>query len=213
MARGKGKKDIGITDLEMDALKESVSIGAGNAANALSRLAKKTIHMSIPNAVVMPVSEVPSAIRSDSERVIVRINVLGDASGAILITMSSRAARSIADILLEGDKDKVEAGTDQFSQMDISLLQEVANIMAGNYLSALTTFTKMDLRSSVPFLAVDKSGDVVKGTVDELAGKASHALVLGSELSEEGKVISLEFFLIPTQDTLSRIVAALQKKV
>lgn len=213
MARGKGKKDIEVTDLEMDALKESVSIGAGNAATALSKLSRKTIHMSIPNAVAMPVADIPSAIRPDAERVVVRINVLGDASGSILITMSTRAARSIADILLEGDKDKVGTGTDQFSQMDISALQEVASIMAGNYLSALTTFTKMDLRSSVPFLAVDRTGDVVKGTVDELAGKASHALVLGSELSEEGKVISLEFFLIPTQDALSRIVAALQKKV
>ena len=123
-------QNIKMTPLQMDALKEAVSIGAGNAASALSKMAASRVDMSVPKATIVPMSAIPKLVGREKDlKLLIRVNIIGDAPGAILITMSMASAITLSDILME----RKAGQTKKLGPMDMSAIQEVGNIMTGNY--------------------------------------------------------------------------------
>jgi chemotaxis protein CheC len=199
-------QNIKMTPLQMDALKEAVSIGAGNAATALSKMAKSRVDMSVPKASIVPVSDIPKLVGREKDiKLLIRVNIIGDAPGAILITMSMNSALTLSDILME----RKAGATKMLGPMDMSAIQEVGNIMTGNYLRALETFLKVPFRSSVPFIAMDSEGKVLSGVLAELGQETDHAVVIETELKEKDHEIETQFFLIPSHRSLEKILEVL----
>lgn len=197
---------VKLTPLQMDALKEAVNIGAGNAANALSKLAASKVSMSVPKASIVPLEHIPKIVcHDDKGELLIRIGILGEAPGTILISIPMESACLLSDILME----RKAGDTEQLSQMDLSALLEVGNILSGNYLSALETFIGVPFRSSVPFMAVDKEGKVLDGALSELSKQADYAVVIESELKEKEHSISAQFFLLPNPSSLEKIMGVL----
>lgn len=46
----------------------------------------------------------------------------------------------------------------QFSEMEMSALSEVGNIIAGSYLSALSALTGLTITASIPYTSIDMAG-------------------------------------------------------
>lgn len=197
---------IKLTPMQMDALKEAVNIGAGNAASALSQMAASRVDMTVPKASIIPIENIPKMVAHDEKGdLIIRVNIIGDAPGTILISMPMSSACLLSDILMER-----EAGmTKQLSAMDLSAILEVGNIMTGSYLNALETFIGVPFRSSVPFMAVDKKGNVLDGTLLELDKIAGYAVVIETELLEKSHSITAQFFLLPNPSSLEKMLGVL----
>ncbi|HET9869860.1 MAG TPA: chemotaxis protein CheC, partial [bacterium] len=51
-----------LTPHQIDALKEVGNIGAGHGATALSQLLGKRINITVPNASILPLSELPRLV-------------------------------------------------------------------------------------------------------------------------------------------------------
>jgi chemotaxis protein CheC len=197
---------IELTPLQIDALNEAVNIGAGNAANALSMMADCMVSMSVPKTSIVPVGEIPGIVgHRPGGELLIRINIIGEAPGAIIISMSMSSAYLLADILMERKKGE----TNSLSAMDLSAIQEAGHIMTGNYLRALETFLKVPFRSSVPFMAIDKEGRVLRGALSEFDFETDHAIVIESELKEKEHEIKAEFFLIPNPKSLRKMLQVL----
>jgi len=199
-------KNIKMTPLQMDALKEAVSIGAGNAASALSKLSASRVDMTVPKASIIPVKNIPRVVGMQKNgKLLIRINIIGDAPGAILITMTIGSALILSDILM----DRKAGQSKDLTPMDISAIQEVGNIMTGHYLRALEMFLNVPFRSSVPFVAVDSEGKVLNGVLSELEKDSDHAVVIETELKEKEHEIETQFFLIPNPNSLEKILQVL----
>ena len=56
-----------------------------------------------------------------------------------------------------------------YDEMAISALQELGNILAGNYISSLSDFTGLDLHPSVPAVSVDMLGAIISYGFIELS--------------------------------------------
>ncbi len=202
---------MNLTDIQLDALRETVSIGAGNAATALSDFAKRAIRTQVPVVKVLTLDQLEPALAKrwpGQTRVIVRVGVLGAAPGTILITSSAESAAALADVLLE----RHHAPGKGLDPMGLSALQETANILAAHYLTALSKFLGMDLRPSVPYVAVDPRGNILSGTIDEIRTMATHAVVIETELSEAKRQLVLQFTLVPSPKALDGILHALGVK-
>lgn len=197
---------IKLTSFQMDALKEAVNIGAGNAASALSKLASSRVDMSVPRATIVPIADVKEhVLRSGEGELLIRVNIIGEAPGAIIITMPMGSARLLSDILMER-----ETGSGrELTSMDLSAIMEVGNILTGSYLGALENFMGVPFRSSVPFMAIDKKGDVLKGAISEFDKIADYAVVIESELKEKTHSINTQFFLLPNPKSLNRMLEVL----
>ncbi len=194
--------------VQLDALREIGNIGAGNAATALAKLINSRIDMNVPQVSILPFAEVPDLIGgADIPVVGLYLKVSGDAPASILFILPIERAAALVDLLMGW-----EIGTtnhEGFSDMDISALMEIGNILAATYLSSLEMFTDLRFIPSVPALGMDMAGALLNAVLAELGDVADHVLVLETELKRDGQGVVGNFFLLPDPGSLEIILGAL----
>ena len=173
-----------LNNLQMDVLKEIGNIGAGNAATALAKLLKKKVNLDVPKVKVLMFQEV-SEILGEAEIPVVGLllAVTGDIRGSIMFILKNEAARGWVNILMGKPRcDEIECI--EFDEIEISALKEIGNILAGSYLSALSSLTGLNILPSVPELAIDMAGAIVSVPAIEFGKLADSVLYIETEFSE-----------------------------
>jgi len=195
-------------EAQLDALREIGNIGAGTAASALAQMTGRTVPMGVPTVTLLPVEEVADRT-GDAERVVAAmfLGVNGDVTGHMLFVMDEEAARDVVDALMGGmgggDPD------DGFTEMELSALQEVANILTGSYLNALAQITGLRLEPTPPAVGVDFAGALVGAALVEVAMASETAILIETPLSD-GDAASLgDVLFIPTSEALQTVLARL----
>ncbi|NSW89862.1 MAG: chemotaxis protein CheC [Firmicutes bacterium] len=193
----------------LDVLREVGNIGAGNAATALAKLIKKKVIMDVPNVKIMEFKEVSELMESAEKLVIgVLIKILGDLPGYILFIMEYKTARLLVDTLIEIAQNP-EVASGEFSELEISAIKEVGNIVAGSYLSALSTLTGLKVQTSVPSIAIDMAGAILSVPAIEFGKVCDTVLYIETKFSEGTTNIKGDFILIPALESYEIIMKAL----
>ncbi len=102
-----------------------------------------------------------------------------------------------------------EAEIGQYSEMELSLLCEIGNILAGSYLSSLADFTKLQMQPSVPVVAHDMAGAILSYGIMQYGEMGDSALLIETTFLEDRKSMEGHFFLIPDPDSFQKIFEAL----
>ena len=182
-----------LTDMQFDVLKEIGNIGAGNATTALSQMINMKIDMNVPKVALVPLSDISGIIGSE-EMVIVGImlGMEGDITGTMMFLLKVDSAHRIVNLLMGTDS----APDADFGEMEYSALGEIGNIIAGSYLSALSSLTGLKIVAgailSVPAIEYGKIGDKVLfietqlGEDDFLNGY----IVMVPEVDSYGKILT-----------------------
>ncbi|WP_199617998.1 chemotaxis protein CheC [Paenibacillus alkalitolerans] len=193
-------------DYQLDVLKEVGNIGAGHAATALSSLLQKPVDMLIPRVNFVPFDEIADRV-GGSEAVVVAVflRVEGDAPGNMFFIVTAESARR----LLSRVSPNGSSGDSMFSEMEISALSEIGNILAGSYLSSLGDFTRLRMSPSVPSLAVDMAGAILAYGLLQYGQMGDHALLIETAFLEDGDQVDGNFFLIPDPESYAIIFRAL----
>ncbi|GGJ56122.1 chemotaxis protein CheC [Anoxybacillus voinovskiensis] len=195
----------------IDILKEIGNIGAGNAATALSQLLNKKIEMNVPNVQIVSFDEMMDLV-GGAEQVVaaVFLRIEGEAPGSMFFVLSlPQAERFVKQ--MTGDA-LFSLASPHPSELGISALQELGNILAGSYLSALADFTKLTLYPSVPALTVDMIGAILQYGLLELSRVGDYAIVIDTAVHEEQQPedsINGHFFLLPDPDSFVPIFRSL----
>jgi len=195
-----------LTEEQLDALREVSNIGVAHAATALSQLIGKSISLKVPTVLLTEIGKVPEVF-GGAERIVVGIylHMLGDARGNILIVLPRESAVKLLARLLP--REKSEGGL--LTELEISALKEVGNILASAYLNALGTMIRKTLIPSVPVLSFDMAGAVIDYVLIELGEVSDMALMVETEFFGEDEKISGQFFLLPDPDSLRIILKAI----
>ena len=145
-----------LTQGQFDALREISSIGMGHAATALSQLLDEQIHLNVPRVTLTDIADVPDLL-GGAERLVagVTLQILGDARGNILMVFPSESASRLLARLLRQDE-----GIVLESEIGVSTLKEVGNILASAYLNALGGLLGKTLIPSIPMYSCDMAGAV-----------------------------------------------------
>jgi len=198
--------ELKLTDLQLDALREIGTIGAGNAATGLSKMLNKRISISVPSTKVVKLEKVPELLGgAESLVAVVYFQVTGPFLGTILLIFSLKEALRLVDMLL-GRKNGETRLLDEFSG---SALKELGNISAGSYLTALSEVVKMRLIHSTPGLATDMLEAVLDGVLIKLALEAENALVVDTEFEVEENKVQGHFLFLPEPQGLEVILEKL----
>lgn len=201
----------GISKEGLDVLKEIGNIGAGNAATSLSVLLDKKIEMRVPNVRVMTFNdmiEVAGGADNIVASVFMRIEAVSPCNlfFVLSIEQANRYIRHlIGDHLFSFDKPP-------YNDLALSALQELGNILAGSYLSALSDFTGLNLSPSVPQTSVDMLGAILCYGFLELSQFCDCAIVIDTALIDPNEnQIGVEghFFLIPDLESFEIIFHSL----
>ena len=195
---------MSFSECELDALKETGNIGAGNTASALAMLTNAKIDMSVPLANVLTLDEVINLVGGYEQMVtgiLLRIN--GSISATILFVLTEDSAKTLIKMIYnQFDCD--------FSGLEESALKELGNILVGAYLNALHTFTKLNMFPSVPAIAVDMAGALLDLILSHLAETDDNILVLDTEFRKDEESIIGHFLLFPEAGALKKILEALK---
>ncbi|WP_199794904.1 chemotaxis protein CheC [Paenibacillus sp. Marseille-P3787] len=190
----------------MDVLKEVGNIGAGNAATALSQLLNKPIDMAVPLVQLLSFEEIAESV-GGAERIVLAVflRVEGEAPGNLFFIMSPEAAKKLLK-RLAGIEIPEENG---FSEMELSAISEIGNILAGSYLSSLADFTKLVMTPTVPGLAIDMAGAILSYGLLQFGEMGDDALLINTTFLEGQHEVEGQFFLIPDPQSFAQIFEAL----
>ena len=197
------------SDMEFDVLKEISNIGAGNATTAISEMMGIKVNMDVPVIKFLEFKELAEVI-GGAENLVVGI-LLGlekDIDGMMMFVMDKHSAECIIASILHTE---VVPGAD-FTEMGLSVLQELGTLIAGSYLSAISSLTGLSISPTVPYLSIDMAGAILSVPAIEYGKVSNKALLIQSEFGDEELTVDGYFILVPTLDAFETIFSSLGLK-
>lgn len=196
----------GLGAFKLDVLKEVGNIGAGNAATALSRLLDKPVDMAVPKVSLLPFEEIAEIVGGSEQTVIaVFLRVEGEAPGNMFFIIEEPSAKRMMHRLLSLEIREQEG----YSEMELSALCEIGNILAGSYLSSLADFTGLSMMPTVPSVALDMAGAILSYGLLQFGEMGDSALLIETAFLEGRDMLEGHFFLIPDPGSFNKIFLAL----
>ena len=198
-----------LEDSQFDVLKEIGNIGAGNTTTALATMLNIKVDMSVPNVALLPFDNISSFIGSEEQTVVgILLEIQGDIDGMMMFLFDMKSAHHLVNSLMMRDVHQDENGMADFSEMEMSALNEIGNIVSGSYLSALSGLTGMKMVSSVPALSIDMLGALLSVPAIEFGKYGDKLLMIQSEFGEDDFVTGY-FLLIPELESYDKILTSL----
>jgi len=194
----------GLSSMQFDVLKELGNIGAGNATTALSKLINAKIDMKVPKVDLIDLHEI-ATMMGDEETVMVAILVMltGDVKGFMIFLMSQEVARRLVNALMQSDSKDMN-----FTEMELSAIQEIGNIISGAYLASLSDLTKLSIIESIPYLQIDMVGAILSVPAIEFGKLGDKVLLIETEF-EYDIAINGYYILVPELESYDKILDAL----
>lgn len=188
------------TDLELDALRELANIGSGTAGTALSQMVGRSIDVSVPQALALPIADaVEAAGDPEAPATGVVLPVFGTFDGLVLILFQPEDADTLCGLL----------GVEADSEVGLSALGEIGNVLGSSYIGALGAMTGMELEPRPPQVVRDMLGAIVASALLSSGVTGDIALLLDSSLLVEGEACSLTFMLLPGEEGVTGLLTAL----
>ncbi len=194
-----------INSMQFDVLKEIGNIGAGNATTALSTMINGKIDMNVPKVALLDFKELPEMV-GGAENIVVGILITleGEINGMMMFMMDLDSAHHLVNILLGNTPDDIN-----FSEMEYSALKEIGNIIAGAYLSSLSTLTNITISASIPYMSIDMAGAILSVPAIEFGKVGDKALIIETMFSKDDSDVNGYFILIPSIESYSVILSSL----
>ena len=194
-----------------DVLREIANIGAGHAATALATLLERPIVQSVPDVMLMPLSDMPAQL-GGAEKLVVAglLDITGDVDGFFMIVLELEQADKIISMMLGKEMRALKPGTmRKFTAIQKSVIAETVNILGGSYLTAISELTNLRAYPSTPYLCVDMVGAVLNIAIAAAGKTGDFAIFFKSELFNEKERIIGDLFLIPDQTSCDKILQSL----
>ncbi len=194
-----------IDSMQFDVLKEIGNIGAGNATTALSTMINGKVDMNVPNVALLEFKDLPDMV-GGAENIVVGILITleGEINGMMMFMMEQKSAYHLVNLLMgKSMEDEV------FSEMEYSALKEIGNIIAGAYLSSLSTLINIRIDASVPYMSIDMAGAILSVPAIEFGKVGDKALIIETQFSKDDSDVNGYFILIPTLESYSVILSSL----
>ena len=200
----------GLSELQLDALREVANIGCGHAATALSQLlGGRRIEIDVPTAHVARLDVLAGRLGGPKAEVVaVSLDMLGGARGHLQLALPGDSARALAGLLLGGP---VPPGA--LSADARSAIAETGNILASAYLNAIGRAVGLTLIPSIPRTEAGTAEELLADAEGRLGG--GQTLLLQTRFSDRGAAGSQlrmffgHFLVIPDAASLPKMLAAL----
>ncbi len=173
-----------------NALTELGNIGAGNAATSLSVLLNSEMTMSPPQVALYDFNSLEGILGGPDATVVgVLSTVTGDMNAMLLFVVGMEDAEHLVRTLLNCE-------VEWHSEMGLSAVKEIANIIIGSYVASLETLTGMKIRSSQPEICIDMAASILSVPCIEFGKVSDKALLINSQFKTGDKEINGYIMLV-----------------
>ena len=194
-----------VTENYYDVLRELGNIGAGNAMTALSQMLGCKVDMRVPQVRLLEFAEV-GAMMGGEEQIMVGVflAVEGDITGSMMFLVEQKSAKHLINKVMMGMAPEGE----EFTEMELSAMQEIGNIITGAYLNSLSMMTNLKIYPSPPELTVDMAGAILSVPAIEFGIYGDNILLIQSQFFDEVEIDGY-FIMIPDIDSYGKILSSL----
>ncbi|MBQ2593319.1 MAG: chemotaxis protein CheC [Candidatus Riflebacteria bacterium] len=195
---------LNITREQLDALREIGNIGSGNAASALAQFLNRKIDMSVPNASIMDLNDIPMIVGGPNTPLLgIFLKIMGEISGRFLLLIPESTSIKILKTLMPGFE--INSLT-KMGEMESSCMREIGNILAGAFLNALSVLTQTPMLNSLPSLNFDYAGAMIDNVVADMTAVSDKVLMMETSFIEEQEDMKIHIFILPAPDSLKLLL-------
>lgn len=195
-----------LNESHLDFFKEMENIGASHAATALSNMLGKPVHLRVPSVKFYEFSEIAGMLGGAENLVVsVLVEMTDDLTGFILLVQDAQDAKDLSNTIITSMGMEPEESDEFLTEMQISSLMEVSNILSGSYLSAISSLTGLFVNASVPRMVIDMAGAIMNLPAATYGEYGDVVLFLETEFVDAGSEKSLNghFMLVPDVNSFS----------
>jgi chemotaxis protein CheC len=197
--------------LHLDAIREVVNIGAGNAATALSEMLGKPVVMGVPDVELVSIYEVSEHF-GPPEDFVAAVYTHGEGTFPcnLIFIQDEEAAQGMVDAMFISRMNT--DGRDFPPEMRDSALSELGNIILSSFLNAVSRMIGSESISiSVPGVAHDMLGAILEFVASIFAQSGELALLVNTtlKLDQEGTDIKGNIMMVPDPGALEILLSKL----
>lgn len=190
----------------LDVLREIGNIGAGNATTALAQMLQRKVDMKVPKADLFEFRDLGKVIGGEETIMAgVYMVVEGDIQGSMMFLLERESAKHLVDQMLGRYG---TSGSDEFGEMEISVLKEMGNIMTGAYLNSLSDLTGLKIYPTAPDLTVDMAGAILSVPATEFGVLGDKILMIQTRFTDDVEIDGF-FILVPDLDSYKKIMESI----
>lgn len=196
-----------LNENECDALRELGNIGAAHAATVLSQMLNAQVDMSVPEIMVVDISDAHRYIENEVG-VLVVFQIQGEMKngGYLLIHFQIASARRLTECML-GLPESVQ----EFSEPDRSTVMELGNIMVSSFLDATANLLGIMMIPSPPELTIDMPHAVFQSLLAMDGLDINEVVLFRTELTSEEHRIHSNLMLLPNPPMLEEMIGMLKR--
>lgn len=195
-----------LTDMQLDALGETGSIGAGHAATALSQMLGMPVEIDVPKLQVLPVSEVPMILGGPENLVgAVYSRLLGDLGGGLLFIAERDALLELSDLL----RSRAPGTSKSLGPAEEATVTHAATVLISAYLAAVARLTGLSTLPGPAQFAFDMLGAILEGVTMQVGLKAENAILVLTRFATPQMSVDASLFYLPDPDSLEVMLGRL----
>jgi len=191
---------------QLDVLREIATIGAGRAATALAELLGTRVDIKLPETRLIPLENLDTILGDPEKTFFVLDTALeGEIGGRIFLLLPPEEAVILGATLIGQDPKDIKYDDPLFQ----SALKEMANILVGAYMNALSDMIGLTIIYSVPSMALDMVAALLDFIFIQIAQHSEEALFVKTDLAVKDINFSGLFLFFPDHESLMKIFSIL----
>jgi len=191
---------------QLDVLKEIGNICAGNATVALAQILFKKIELQIPTVEIISLKQIAKIIDKDDQPIIgIQMETLGAINGQILLVFSEKSAYTLMELLVGN---VTQNRTRIITQIGISSLKEIGNIVISSYLSTLSSLSRLPVFPSCPQFTDGVPSAVIKTVFGGFGKSEPQVILIETVFSEQMSSVTGKFFIAFDSESMKLILKA-----
>lgn len=183
---------------QLDFFKELENIGAGHAVTALSSMLSRPIGLNVPTARLCDFNTISDLLGGPENLVAgMLVGMNRDLNGSILFILSMKDASGLTAAVCRAMSIEDAFSDDTLTEIQQSALMELANILCGAYINAISELTGLSINCTVPNLVIDMAAAIMNLPAAVYGQYGDSVLLLETVFTDDNRRITGHFFLIP----------------
>src|SRR4030043_841052 len=186
-------KEIDFADINMAQI---FGEGVNNAIEGLSQMAGREVKVVRMDIKQVHVKDIPDLFGGPEALIIaIYLEIFGkaNANGHMIVVYKPEVAFGLVDLLLA----QPNGTTKELTDMELSTLGEVGNIMGSFFLNYVADITGQRLKPSPPAVMMDMAGRVCEATLANILAYCDETFVVDTVFGTNDRQVSGTFVIIP----------------
>ena len=166
------------------------------------------VDLKIPEIYFFPALQLPPFLKDPARPFAgVSMNMIGDLKGKLFYLVQDERKERLVEIMQNAAPG---GGSKGGVAVDLTVLEELGNILAGVFLVSIHDFCRLNIYHTVPELRIDMIRALLDEAIASTTTGTSRIILIESEFVIKGENISTFFLIIPDRDSIHKFVDSIE---